>query len=258
MTPPISIDGTDITGATIDGTDVTEITVDGQTVFSAVPPSGIFRLDYEDDTNTSTATDTFNGHDGTISGASYDPDAFSGNFSLDFDNTSSDHIDMGDDDEFTQDQLTIVSAVKIDSVPSRQTIAAKAAGGGNREYIFQIRDNGNGVPVLYADVGDTTGNWDINYQSTVDINTNEFTLVAVVIDTANSEVRFYKNNGTNETDSESYGGGGLANTGENLILGAQTTTGSTVMDGHLDVTDMYSKALSTSELDSLFTTGTIL
>ena len=38
MIPPISIDGTDITGATIDGTDVTEITVDGQTVFTAGPP----------------------------------------------------------------------------------------------------------------------------------------------------------------------------------------------------------------------------
>jgi len=37
MTPPISIDGTDITGATIDGTDVQEITVDGQTVFTAGP-----------------------------------------------------------------------------------------------------------------------------------------------------------------------------------------------------------------------------
>ena len=35
MTPPISIDNTDITGATIDGTDVTEITVDGDVVFSA-------------------------------------------------------------------------------------------------------------------------------------------------------------------------------------------------------------------------------
>jgi len=39
MTPPISIDGTDITGATIDGQDVQEITVDGQTVFTAGPPS---------------------------------------------------------------------------------------------------------------------------------------------------------------------------------------------------------------------------
>jgi len=34
MTPPISIDGTDITGATIDGQEVQEITVDGQLVFS--------------------------------------------------------------------------------------------------------------------------------------------------------------------------------------------------------------------------------
>jgi hypothetical protein len=38
MTPPTSIDGTDITGATIDGQDVEEITVDGQTVFGAYNP----------------------------------------------------------------------------------------------------------------------------------------------------------------------------------------------------------------------------
>ena len=38
MTPPISIDGTDITGATIDGTDVQEITVDDDVVFSASQP----------------------------------------------------------------------------------------------------------------------------------------------------------------------------------------------------------------------------
>ena len=37
MSPPVSIDGTDITGATIDGTDVQEITVDGDVVFSAGP-----------------------------------------------------------------------------------------------------------------------------------------------------------------------------------------------------------------------------
>jgi len=41
MSPPTSIDGTDITGATIDGTDVQEITVDGDVVFSAVETSDI-------------------------------------------------------------------------------------------------------------------------------------------------------------------------------------------------------------------------
>jgi len=41
MIPPISIDGTDITGATIDGTDVTEITVDGDVVFSVGPDADV-------------------------------------------------------------------------------------------------------------------------------------------------------------------------------------------------------------------------
>jgi len=41
MTPPTSIDGTDITGATVDGTEVTEITIDGETVFTAGPDTPI-------------------------------------------------------------------------------------------------------------------------------------------------------------------------------------------------------------------------
>jgi hypothetical protein len=39
MTPPINIDGSEVTGITIDGTEVSEVTVDGQTVFApnAIP-----------------------------------------------------------------------------------------------------------------------------------------------------------------------------------------------------------------------------
>jgi len=92
MTPPISIDGTDITGATIDGTDVQEITVDGDVVFSAFP-SNVFE-DFESgnvndwtDTNTpiSITTNAINGNfSGTLSGqnsrnngATYDPSLLS-------------------------------------------------------------------------------------------------------------------------------------------------------------------------------------
>jgi hypothetical protein len=45
--PPISIDGTEITGATIDGQEVQEITIDGDTVFTAgpdLPNSTVFAL----------------------------------------------------------------------------------------------------------------------------------------------------------------------------------------------------------------------
>jgi len=51
MTPPINIDGTDITGATIDGTDVSEVTVDGTQVFSAIPDTVASRPQ-DDVTNT--------------------------------------------------------------------------------------------------------------------------------------------------------------------------------------------------------------
>lgn len=47
MSPPINIDGQDITGATIDGQEVQEITVDGDVVFQATRPP-IFQEDYED------------------------------------------------------------------------------------------------------------------------------------------------------------------------------------------------------------------
>jgi len=48
MTPPTTIDGTEITGATIDGQEVTEITVDGQRVFTSglsLPASTIAHFD---------------------------------------------------------------------------------------------------------------------------------------------------------------------------------------------------------------------
>ena len=47
MIPPISIDGTDITGATIDGIEVDEITVDGTPVFTA-GPDAVFAGSFDD------------------------------------------------------------------------------------------------------------------------------------------------------------------------------------------------------------------
>jgi len=45
MTPPINIDGSEVTGITIDGTSVSEVTVDGSTVFApnAIPDTSMFQ-----------------------------------------------------------------------------------------------------------------------------------------------------------------------------------------------------------------------
>jgi len=44
MTPPINIDGSQVSGITIDGTSVSEVTVDGDVVFSAIPDSVVFNV----------------------------------------------------------------------------------------------------------------------------------------------------------------------------------------------------------------------
>jgi len=63
MSPPISIDGTDIAGATIDGQEVQEITVDGDTVFTAIPDSVV---DNFEDGDTSVLKDNWSGWSGDM------------------------------------------------------------------------------------------------------------------------------------------------------------------------------------------------
>jgi hypothetical protein len=57
MSPPINIDGTDITAATIDGQEVQEITIDGQRVFPAQPTQVLFADDFESYSTGSTPSD---------------------------------------------------------------------------------------------------------------------------------------------------------------------------------------------------------
>jgi len=67
MTPPINIDGSQVSGVTIDGTDVSEVTVDGSTVFGGIPDSGLehqFDLEGNVDDRQTAASLTTNGTTG--------------------------------------------------------------------------------------------------------------------------------------------------------------------------------------------------
>jgi hypothetical protein len=90
MTPPSSIDGTDITGATIDGQDVQEITVDGQTVFTAITDTVIHRYTFENNSNTTTLTDTVGSANGAITGMTYTTSLADGEFAGNFDGENDD------------------------------------------------------------------------------------------------------------------------------------------------------------------------
>jgi len=76
MSPPINIDGSQVSGITIDGTSVSEVTVDGDVVFSAIPDSEDLHARYDatelslsdQDSVTTWPDETANGHDLSASG----------------------------------------------------------------------------------------------------------------------------------------------------------------------------------------------
>jgi len=96
MSPPINIDGSQVSGITIDGTSVSEVTVDGDVVFSAIPDNVVSLYEYENDSDTTTALDSKGSNDANISGATYTTSANVGSLALDHDRT-----------DFTQSQNTV-------------------------------------------------------------------------------------------------------------------------------------------------------
>lgn len=164
----------------------------------------------------------------------------------------SDYIDIGDFEVFTSDQFTYSAFVRINSVSSRQRVVQKAGGGGSREYIFTIEDDGTGTGVMYADVGDTNGDWDINYISSVVIPVGEWVHLAWVIDSSSSEVRFYKDGSLG--DSVDYSGGGLKDTNEPLEIGGIPES-SDGLNGKIADARIYNRALTKSVIEELARQG---
>jgi len=150
MSPPISIDGTDIAGATIDGQDVSEITVDGDTVFTAIPDSGLLQYRYEDDSDTTTAIDRIGANDGSINGPTYDASSFAGDFALNF-ASASDYVEIPASDLIPADgDFTIISAVNPSVLTSdeRRTIISNNNGQAGRWDFYASLD---GSPGFFAD-----------------------------------------------------------------------------------------------------------
>src|SRR6056297_2572190 len=98
MSPPIfTPDGSAVTEIVLpDGSTASEVVApDGSVVFDAgpeIPDSGVLRYEFEDDSNTTTAVDswtddTHTAYDGAINGATYTTDAKVGSMSLSFDGT---------------------------------------------------------------------------------------------------------------------------------------------------------------------------
>jgi hypothetical protein len=268
--PPTSIDGTDITGATIDGQDVQEITIDGQTVFTAGElPVGYSNLvawypfdsTFYGGANADDVTALFNSgdsgdstaFDGTVNGATYQSSggvtdtnagANSGGFS--FDGTD-DFIRTADLINNFAGQAFSVSYWVFFNQHKLQAWIAEDDGpnqgllhynNGNGDIIFAIREaNGNFASLSFSDSNISTNEW---YHITQTVSSSNQRLIYVGDETASPTVEL----------SGSYDGTFETTTAKTEIGG--WTDASRFLDGRMDDVRIYSKQLSSTEVNQIY------
>jgi len=247
MSPSTNIDGTEITGATIDGQDVQEITVDGDTVFTAIPDSGLLRYEFEDDSDTTTAidsweSDTVAAYDGTINGATYSTESNVGNRSLSFDGNDDDvaiNSDSAFPTDFASDGLTITAQIKFNSLPSGTMAIAEHVGAStgwsfltNNSGDLELFHRSSDSNVTASISGLTTGSWHFCVGQ-YDQNNNQY---RVRIDNSSNTV-----NDSTALDNSSVGN----------KIGIDANNNFARLDAVVSDYRIYNEFLTSSELDDI-------
>jgi len=257
MSPPTSIDGTDITGATIDGTDVQEITVDGQTVFTAetlpVAYSNLiawypFDSSFYGGSNADDATALFNSgqsgdstaYDGTVSGATYqssagvkDINAGANSGAFDFDG-SNDTIDITtvQSAHNYDNPYSVTAWFKSDSV-GLEGIVTSLAGGKFDQRLF-INSNKLGFESL-----------DTVITSTTTINAGTYFHAAGV--KTSSGLELYVDGSFEDSASVT---GSEEDNGFDAEIGL--IRNDAFFDGNIEDVRIYNKALTSSEVSDIY------
>jgi len=264
---PIKIDGTDITGATIDGTDVTEITVDGQTVFSAASnlpvaysnlvawypfDSATYGGSNADDVTAvfnpaqsgdSTAYDTFVDGDGTFVSNQGVTDINAGQ------NSNAVEFDGGTTGGLTTNLLD----TNLPSPPISVSVWFNQLTNQNRAHLFGAYNGNRGTNMStfgqemywYQFDGTTALGFGTNPIPGTSYNLNTYNHVVYWMD--GTEYRIYLNNNLVATNNDTrfvwsdyeHGIGWNHNFGDEF-------------DGRIDDLRIYSKALTTSEINQIY------
>jgi len=238
MTPPTSIDGTDITGATIDGQEVQEITVDGQTVFTAleITDGRVNSYNMEDEGSSGTLTDTIGTRDGTINGVTYETSVVKeGTHSL-FSSGGTNNV------TFSEDWPTGSFTVSGWVYPEND-------GGGAR--VFGERSSTHDIGIAISQ--NTSGQWSVwtrdgnnnfDYADFGSVDFNEWQMVTLVRDGSAGETRGYKNGNLGGIRFASGIQISFANP-PRYIFNGEFGNG---FAGYIDRHDVWNRALSDSEV----------
>lgn len=211
---------------------------------SPIPDSAISRWEYEDDSDTSTAIDSWpSGYDGNINGATYTTDAEVGSLGLDF--GSEDTVDCPQTNDLDGSAMSISTWFKTSDGSSSMCLIGSH---GSNGYLHEL--SSGGFQAFYYDENDTRAEI-----STAAGSYNTDTYVHYVSTcSADGTVTIYKNG--SEVTSESHSSFFGVNNTDPTIHGARPG-GKNDYVGRIDDPRLFSKELSATEVDNLYNTGSI-
>jgi hypothetical protein len=215
----------------------------------AIPDSGVSRWEFEDDSDTSTAVDSWGNNDATITGATYDSSRSAvGNFSLLFGGDGSgDEVAVPNDPSLDlTDEISISGWIYLTSMTNeRDVIATNGQINNNRVGIFHSRSN--------LDRGFTVraGDTDVNVGSNT--STDQWHQVVGTVSSSGT-VTLYVDGSSEGSDT----GGSLSATDDDFVIGSDQESGRDYeVNGNVDDIRVYDKELSGTEVSNLYNTGSI-
>lgn len=248
MSPPINIDGTQVNGITIDGTNVSEVTVDGDVVFSAIPDSGISRLEFEQ-----TLTDQWGGNDGTANGdPQYTTDSASKTYAREYDGN-------GDYDAFADFDPGSKFSVAFDFKPLSHSsfdrmFSLQYDSGVHKGFFFaEVNQTGNYTWGWQDQDGSRTDSDNVTFDTTLSTGSyyhvvctygggDDGTVYVNGADETAASTNSWSNTGTNGNGGFEIGGASYDNSFGNAIF---------------DDFRIYDKELTSTEVSNLYNTGSI-
>jgi len=252
----VSIDGTNIIGATIDGQQVSEITIDGQTAWTAIPDSGVSRWTFDNaDTGNGTLIDQWGGNNGTVNGPSVGVTGANQTYSTAEAyewNNSGDEVVVSDDASL-QPGTSNFSVALWFKTPGRSgdrnIMAIKRRAGTDPRIGWSLATLNGSARFLVED----SNNNNNSAKSSTSVNDDVWHHAVAVRD--GGTIRIYLDG--SEANSTSGTTNDLSTT-RNLYIGQTDTSDSSYPDvftGQIDDMRYYSKALTATEVSNLYNTG---
>lgn len=209
-----------------------------------IPDSGVLRYEFEDDSDTSTAIDSWQNYDGSINGAIYTSDAQNGNSALQFDGTD-DSVSIPNYD-VAPGSFSISIWAKKDNTGDNDPLLVKLDSNSTGYYLNIQNDSSIDFRILDSNANDVRARPSVS-------ETTDWQHIVATYDSSTDTAELFKN-GTSIGSSSSSIGDFSNSVGADIGVDDR---GPNYFTGIVDEPRIFSKALSDTEVSNLHSTGSI-